>query len=135
MGRGGFFAVESLRGVLALVVQADSESRALFTQVLQYCGALVMAVGSADDALDVMRQIRPDVLVTDVTLPDHDGVWLVRQVRALKPENGGVIPAIAVTVPPVADDALRTSGFEAVLARPFDPWNLCRVIARLTLDG
>ena|SRR5688500_18886292 len=131
MARGGFYSVDSLRGVHVLVVDHEAECRELLSDVLHYCGALVTAVDSAEDALEVMALIKPDVLVTDLIEGDKDGHWLIRQVRSLKPEDGGVVPVIAVS------DAARlaragAAGFVACLAKPLDPWQLCRVIAGVT---
>ena len=134
MARGGFYSVDSLRGVHVLVVDHEAECRELLSDVLHYCGALVTAVDSAEGALEVMALIKPDVLVTDLIEGDKDGHWLIRQVRSLKPEDGGVVPVIAVS------DAARlahlaragAAGFVACLAKPLDPWQLCRVIAGVT---
>ena len=130
MARGGFYSVDSLRGVHVLVVDHEAECRELLSDVLHYCGALVTAVDSAEGALEVMALIKPDVLVTDL-IGDKDGHWLIRQVRSLKPEDGGVVPVIAVS------DAAHlaragAAGFVACLAKPIDPWQLCRVIAGVT---
>jgi CheY-like chemotaxis protein len=132
--RGGFFSVDSLRGVHVLVVDDEPDGRDLLTAILQYGGALVIAVGSAGEALDHMRLVKPDVLVADIAMPEHDGYWLIGAVRSLKPEDGGVVPAIAVSgrVRPANADAARTAGFDAFLTKPLDPWELCRVIAQLT---
>ena len=104
--------------------------------VLHYCGALVTAVASPQAALDVMGLIKPDVLVVDLTEGDRDGHWLIRQVRALKPEDGGVIPVIALGAGSSANLARAgAAGFVACLVKPIDPWQLCRVIAGVTASS
>jgi CheY-like chemotaxis protein len=132
MERRGFFALESLQGVHVLVVHSDIASRELLAAILNYCGALVTTVCSAREALDVMRLVRPNVIVADLVLPDHGG-WLIRHVRALKPEDGGVVPAIALSAQlnPEEPDEARASGFDAYLTKPLDPWELCGTISSL----
>jgi CheY-like chemotaxis protein len=125
---GGFFSVDSLRGVCILVVDGNPRGRATLMEILTYCGALVTPMGSAEDALSVMRQVKPDVLI--VMLLDDDDFAFIRQVRGLKPEEGGVIPAIAIARD-VDDDLARSRGFQAYLRTPLDPWELCRLVSSL----
>jgi CheY-like chemotaxis protein len=137
MTRGGFYAVDSLSGVHVLVVDNERGCRDLLTSILQYCGALVTAVGSADEALAVMALIKPDVLITDVVMRDRDGFWLIAKVRSLKPEDGGVVPAVAIVNHAVADERerARAAGFAAYLSKPIDPWELCRLVTGLVTPG
>ncbi|MGH7311830.1 MAG: response regulator, partial [Candidatus Rokuibacteriota bacterium] len=104
------------------------------TQVLEYCGALVTGVATPEQALQVMRQVKPDVLVTAVSGDEQEAVGLIRRVRAFKPEDGGVMPAVAV-VPSanITEEHMRARGFEGYLAKPVDPWHLCRLISSLTM--
>jgi CheY-like chemotaxis protein len=125
---GGFFSVDSLRGIWILVVDGDPHGRRTLVEILAYCGALVTPLASAADALSVMRQVKPDVLV--VTLGE-DGLDLIRRVRALKPDDGGVIPAIAVGPAEGIEDLAGSRGFQACLRTPLDPWALCRVVSGL----
>jgi CheY-like chemotaxis protein len=127
MPRGGYFSVDSLRGVWVLVVDSDPHGRQALVEILSYCGALVSAMGSADDVLSVMRRVKPDVLI--VAPPDLDDFAFIRQVRALKPEEGGVIAAIAIGGGD--EDQARTRGFQASLRTPLDPWELCRIVSSL----
>jgi CheY-like chemotaxis protein len=133
MARSGFYSVESLSGVHVVLVVDDGASREMLASILRYCGALVTAVDSADGALAVIRRVKADALVTEVELPGRDGVWLIRQVRGRKPEQGGVVPAVAL-VPraegPTVEQALA-AGFDAGLPLPVDPWQFCRLIASL----
>jgi CheY-like chemotaxis protein len=125
---GGFFSVDSLRGVWILVVDGNPRGRASLMEILSYCGALVTPIGSAEDALSVMRQVKPDVLI--VALLDDDDFAFIRQVRGLKPEEGGVVPAIAIARD-VDDDLARSRGFQTHLRTPLDPWELCRLVSSL----
>ena len=130
MTRGGFFSVDSLRGVWVLVVDADPHGRQTLVEILSYCGALVTPLASPAEALSVMRQVKPDVLL--VTLDQSGDLDFIRLVRALKPEEGGVVPAVAVgAAGRPSDDTVRSRGFQAYLRKPLDPWALCRVVSEL----
>jgi CheY-like chemotaxis protein len=137
MARGGFFAVDALRGVHVLVVDDEADCRELLTAILAYCGALVTAVGSVREALAVMGLIKPDVILADLLMEEGDGFSLIRQVRAFKPDDGGMVPAVAVSA--LAADAdrerARAAGFDAYIAKPLDPWELCRTISTLLSTG
>jgi CheY-like chemotaxis protein len=128
MPSGGFFSVDSLRGVWVLIVDSNGQGRATLGEILSYCGALVTPLASAGEMLAVMRQVKPDVLI--VALSDDEDFRFIRQVRALKPEDGGVVPAIAITRD-VEDDLARARGYQAVLRAPLDPWELCRLVSNL----
>jgi CheY-like chemotaxis protein len=132
MGRGGYYSVDSLGGVYVLVVDNDAGARAMLTSVLQYCGALVTAVGSELEALDCMAHVKPDVLVVSLSGVDGEGHGLVHRVRALKPEDGGVVPIVVVSE---RRPEQTGRGFDAHLPRPFDPWALCRLVSQLVVTG
>jgi CheY-like chemotaxis protein len=128
MPSGGFFSLDSLRGVWVLVVDGHPITRQTLVEILSYCGALVTPVASPREALAIMRQVKPDVLI--VALLSGDDFALIGQVRSLKPEDGGVMPAIAI-LPDGEDDAARARGFQACLRTPLDPWELCRLVSSL----
>ena len=125
---GGYFSVDSLRGILVLIVDGNPRGRETLREILAYCGALVTPTALAADALGVMRRVKPDVLI--VALPEDDDVAFIRQVRSLKPEDGGVVPAIAIARD-VDDDLARARGYQASLRTPLDPWELCRLVSSL----
>ena len=137
MARGGFFAVDSLRGVHVLVVDDERDCRDLLTAILEYAGALVTAVGSVREALGLMALIKPDAILADLLMEDEDGFALIRQVRALKPDDGGMVPAVAVSALAAEADRERArgAGFDAHVAKPLDPWELCRLISALLSAG
>lgn len=120
-------------GVHVLVVDDDDDARQLLRTVLGYCGALVTVTASAREALSVMARVTPDALVTDIAMPEEDGYWLIRELRALPATRGGAIPVIALTAHGAAHGPDRTlgAGFQAHLRKPIDPWELCRAIAGL----
>jgi CheY-like chemotaxis protein len=127
MPSGGFFSVDSLRGVWVLVVDASPMGRQTLREILSYCGALVTPIASAAEAVSVMRQVKPDVMI--VASPADQDFAFIREVRSLKPEEGGVVPAVAIAAPD--DDLARSRGFQACLRTPLDPWELCRLVSSL----
>lgn len=139
MGEGmtrGFYSVDSLKGVHVLVVDHEPDGRELLTSILHYCGALVTPVAAAEEALAVMKRVKPDIIVTELDLPGRDGQWIVRAVRALKPEDGGTVPVIALLarVPGRPRSGGTPGGFEGSVTRPINPWELCGLIANLTIQ-
>ena len=133
MGRGGYFSVDSLRGVAAIVIDSDPIGRNAVEAILRHCGALVSAVARTGDALAVMRRMKPDVVV--VAMDDDAAATdaFIRAVRALKPEDGGTVPVVVVNAREVADESARASGCDDWLRPPLDPWELCRVVAHRTM--
>jgi CheY-like chemotaxis protein len=125
---GGFFSLDSLRGVWVLVVDSHPRGRDTLGEILSYCGALVTPMASAADALGVMRKVKPDVLI--VALADDADFGFIRRVRGLKPEDGGVLPAIAIAHD-VDEGLARSRGYQACLRLPLDPWELCRLVSSL----
>src|SRR5262245_58739718 len=86
-------ASTSLVGIHVLVVEDHDDSRDLWERVLRYAGALVTATHSARQALELCASVRPDVVVTDLSMPEDDGIWLVEQLLA----RGEQMPVIAVS--------------------------------------
>lgn len=124
-----------LEGVHVLLVEDEPDSRELLKAALEYAGALVTEASSARAALNVLRSVTPDVLVSDIVMAHEDGFWLIREVRAL--EHGARIPALAVTALGGPDARRRTAeaGFQAQLTKPIDPWELCALVADLARRG
>jgi CheY-like chemotaxis protein len=131
MSRGGFFAVDSLASVHVLVVDDDEVFRDVLVSLLRYCGALVTALGTPDDALGAMNQVKPDVLVISVG-PDSATAALPRRVRGRKPEDGGNAPIVVVLREGAGD---TPEGANVHLREPLNPWELCRVISGLLATG
>jgi CheY-like chemotaxis protein len=117
--------------VHVLVVDDESLARDVLRDILEYCGALVLTVISAHDALESMRLIKPDVLVAKLALPHDDGFSLLRQVRGLKPEAGGEIPALAIGGHGTDRERCLAHGFQAHFTWPLNPWEFSRTIAAL----
>jgi CheY-like chemotaxis protein len=123
----------ALDGLRILVVDDHADARAAITAVLVECGADVFPVASASAALEKLPQVRPDVMVSDISMPEMDGRGLIHCIRALDTSDGGAIPAVALTAYASATDCTRTllAGYQLYLAKPFDPTELVGLIARL----
>jgi PAS domain S-box-containing protein len=122
-----------LNGLEVLVVDDEADTRDLLTTVLERCDAKVVAVASAAEALEALRWLKPDVLVSDIGMPDEDGYALIRKVRALPPEQGGRIPAVALTAHARVEDRMRalSAGYQMHVAKPVEPTELVTIIASL----
>jgi CheY-like chemotaxis protein len=123
----------AFRGLRILVVDDETDTRDFYTAVLEEHGAEVIAVASADEALEVISRQRPDVLISDIGMPVRDGYSLIRHVRASELEEGGMLPAIALTA--YARDVDRqqaiAAGFQKHLSKPVEPNKLVAVVAHL----
>ncbi len=122
-----------LAGIRVLVVEDDADSRDFITFVLEQDGAFVIPVSSAFEALQTLAEVKPDVLVSDIGMPDMDGYMLIHQVRNWTPEQGGQIPAIALTAFARNDDQEKAlkAGFQMHLPKPINPEELIAAIVQL----
>ena len=100
-------AADGLAGVKVLVVDNQADARDLIARVLEAAAAVVLSAASADEAIGLVETERPDVLVSDIGMPDVDGYELLRRVRALGPDRGGRVPAIALTASARREDRTR----------------------------
>jgi CheY-like chemotaxis protein len=134
-----FPAVESrkamLAGVRALVVEDEDDARELIKAVLAQYGADVVVSSSAAEAFALITTTpeRPNVIVTDLSMPDEDGYSLLRRVREWEREHGLHIPVIALTAYGRSEDRARalTAGFQMHVAKPVEPDELAVAIASL----
>lgn len=122
-----------LDGLRVLVVDDELDARELIATVLGQCGAEVKAVASAIEALAVLEQFQPQVLVSDIGMPGEDGYTLIRKLRALEAEQGGQIPAVALTAYARAEDRTQAllAGFQLHVPKPVDPAELAVVVGNL----
>lgn len=122
-----------LTGLRVLVVEDDADTRDVLTVMLQEGGALVTAAASVEAALGALESATPDVLLSDLSMPERDGYDLIRSVRALDPARGGLIPAIALTAYARPGDRERviSAGFSGYLSKPIDFDELLATIATL----
>ncbi|MBD1902984.1 PAS domain S-box protein [Trichocoleus sp. DQ-A3] len=123
----------NLEGVKLLVVDDEVDTRELIVFILEECGAQVRAVASAAEALEALAQMKPDLLLSDIGMPEMDGYMLIRQIRAKSAEQGGEIPAIALTAYAGETDnqQILKAGFQRHLTKPIEPDELAVAIASL----
>jgi signal transduction histidine kinase/CheY-like chemotaxis protein len=121
----------NLEGVKVLVVDDEEDARVLIQRVLGECGASARTAAGAQEALLEIERERPDVLVSDIGMPELDGYELLRRVRRLDAQRGGRIPAIALTAFARAEDRARAlrAGFLLHIAKPVEPSELVAGIA------
>jgi PAS domain S-box-containing protein len=141
--RGGAFpggesaATESrlslLKGLRILVVDDHLDTREMVAAMLEMNEAQVKAAANASEALEELRIWRPDVLVSDIGMPEEDGYSLIRKIRNMRPEECGTIPAIALTGYAGSEEGERalSAGFEIHLPKPAEPSILVNTIAQL----
>ncbi len=121
----------ALQGAQILVVDDDQDALDMLTVVLTEAGAAVRTAASATEALALLRWIRPDVLVSDLAMPDEDGYSLIRNLRAIERESGRETPAVALTAYVRVQDRARAeaAGFNVFVEKPVDPEELIAVLA------
>jgi signal transduction histidine kinase/ActR/RegA family two-component response regulator len=126
-----------LFGVRVVVVDDEEDARDLVTAVLEQAGAIVTAVGSADEAMHAINERPPALLVSDIGMPGEDGYALIARVRALPAERGGRVPAVAVTAFTRGEDRARAlrAGYTAHVAKPIDPSELVTLATNVTTHG
>ena len=121
-----------LSGVNVLLVDDDSDTLNVMATALAGRQANVTAVSSAGEAIQAIKQQRPDVLVSDIAMPDEDGYGLIQKVRLLEHGESQSIPAVAITAYAKEEDRKRalSSGFQIYLAKPVELTELVKVVAR-----
>ncbi|MEG4507524.1 ATP-binding protein [Microcoleus sp. F6_B4] len=136
-GNGSFQSSPTLEGLQILVVEDEADALELLSTILEKYGADVMAVASVKEALTIIETAsdrRPDVLVSDIGMPDEDGYSLIRKLRQLEAQRGGRLPAIALTAYARNDDRQQAllAGFQMHLTKPVDAAELVAVVTSLT---
>lgn len=115
-----------------LVVDDDDDARELTEIVLRQVGATVRSASSATEALELIKAAVPAVVVADIAMPQHDGTWLLREVRTL--QGVPAIPFIAFTALALVHDRQRilAAGFADHIVKPADPDEVVQAIVRAT---
>ncbi len=124
---------DELRGMRILVLEDDTDAREMLRVLLNECGAVVQATASAREALTLVPRFRPDVIVSDIGMPEVDGYSFIESLRALSPDAGGKTPAVALTAHARVEDRARAlyAGFNNHVPKPIEPIELFAVIASL----
>ena len=120
-----------LDGLKILVVDDDADTRDLMTTILTRCGSEVRCSASAAEALTAFQEWNPDLLVSDIGMPEEDGYGLIRRLRELKSKRAKLIPALALTAYATDQDRslALSAGFQVHLAKPIEPESLVSSIA------
>lgn len=126
-------SLPQLVGLRVLVVEDDDDARELVQSVLETAGCVVTAAGSVAKAMESFERDTPDILLSDIGLPDETGYDLIRKIRTLPIERGGRTPAAAITAYARAEDRLKAlgAGFVVHISKPVDPNELLMVAAAL----
>jgi PAS domain S-box-containing protein len=124
---------QRLDGLRVLIVDDDRDTLEMLQFILQGQGATVMTASSTAEAMRSLDTCPPDVLVSDIAMPEQDGYALIAQVRSRSRETGGEVPAIALTAYARSEDRVRalTAGFQTYVVKPVEPGEFVAVIASL----
>jgi CheY-like chemotaxis protein len=122
-----------LDGLRVVLVDDDADSLDTMCLVLTLHGADARGVRTAPQGFALVREFRPHVLVSDLSMPGEDGYSLIARVRALPAGEGGHVPAVALTAHAYAEDRDRalSAGFQSYLSKPVEPDRVVDAIARL----
>ena len=123
---------QRFNGLRILVVDDNTDNRDFIKFLLQEYGAEVITVELAKDALKKFTQFKIDVLITDISMPDQDGCWLINQVRIIETDLGTRIPVIIFTGKDLEDISVIELDFQFYLRKPIDPDELIVAVAQLT---
>jgi PAS domain S-box-containing protein len=124
-------------GLRVLVVDDDDDVREALLRLLQQHGADVTGASSAAAGFAAVLARAPDAIVSDVAMPGEDGLSFIRRVRLLAPDQGGRVPAAALSAYASGEDrrlALR-AGFQEHLRKPVEPAQLVAAVARIVRDA
>ncbi|MRW88679.1 response regulator [Duganella sp. FT80W] len=126
-------AAHDLSGLQVLVVDDEDDARELIKRILNDCNAEVLTAATAAEALNLLQHERPDLMVSDLGMPEVDGYGLLDRIRALGPSRGGDLPAIALTAFARSEDRIKalSSGFLAHIAKPVEPTELIAKVAAM----
>ena len=110
----------------------ESDAREVVSRALTDCGARTAAVASASEAIEMLGEFKPDVLVSDIRMPIEDGYALIRRIRALG-SSAGALPAVALTGLAHPEDRRRalTAGYQSFVPKPVEVGELAAVIRRV----
>ena len=124
---------ERLEGLKILIVDDERDTVEMLRVGLTHCGAMVTVAGSGAEALEALSSSTPDVMISDIGMPDMDGYELIRKIRAMPAESGGRVPAVALTAYARTEDRLQAlrSGYQMHVPKPVELAELVAVAASL----
>jgi PAS domain S-box-containing protein len=123
----------NLEKLKILLVDDEPDARTLITRLLKQCQAEVRTAASADEGLALLKEFKPDVLISDIGMPAKDGYQFIREVRNLEASHGGKVPAIALTAFARSEDRTRAmmAGYHTHIAKPIEPQELLATVGSL----
>jgi signal transduction histidine kinase/ActR/RegA family two-component response regulator len=135
LGRDRLSCPPGLAELPVLVVDDEADARELLQSILEQCGSVVSVAASTEEAFERFASRPPAVLLCDIGMPGSDGYSLIRRIRALAPERGGHVPAVALTAYARAEDRTRAllEGFTSHITKPVEPQELLAVVAALAV--
>jgi CheY-like chemotaxis protein len=124
----------SLKGLRVLVVDDNEDCLCIVTFILSDYQAQTKTATSVDEAIEAIEEWKPDIVISDIGMPDKDGYSLVSSIRNKEASMGGFLPAVALTSYVYPEDISEAidAGFQEVIRKPFEPDELVAVLARLT---
>ncbi len=130
-------ALPRLDGVRVLIVEDDADNLNVLAAAIRQCGGEVRSTDTAAEALGLVDRWTPAVLISDIALPDLDGCSLLERLRALLPDGGTALCALALTVlgRPAEHARITAAGFDVLRQKPIDPIDLAHDVARLVASS
>lgn len=127
----------SLQGTKVIVVDDETDARNLLAVILEQQGAQVKSAGSAYEAFQVLRQFHPDVIISDIAMPNEDGYSFLEKVRALPNSPLSQVPAISLMAYAQAEDhrQSRAAGYDYHISKPFNPTDVVAAVSHLLAQG
>jgi CheY-like chemotaxis protein len=122
-----------LQGIRILVVDDKADFRLLTAQFLARKGAQVFSAKNALEGLRLVREIHPEMVLSDIAMPSRTGIEFLADIRALGRVNGGSVPVVAMTGY-VLDQTVTDAGFQGILRKPFRSDQLLAVISFLLFE-
>jgi CheY-like chemotaxis protein len=120
-----------------LVIDDEPDARELIRRVLSQCNAHVITASSAEEGLKILQAQRPDLIVSDIGMPEKDGYQFIREVRSLSASDGGRTPAIALTAFARSEDRTRAmrAGYQVHISKPIEPQELIATVESLAVKS
>lgn len=127
-------ACSKIEGLKVVIVDDEADARSIVRRFLESCNVIVFAASSAEEAVTLIVEQRPDVVISDIGMPEEDGYAFIKRVRALGADRGGLVPAIALTAYARTEDRTRSflAGFQMHLSKPVEPTELIAMVASLS---
>lgn len=132
-GETGFVCPPEIKDLKVLLVDDERDTREMLTFIFETCEAFPVGCSSVEEALEAIKNNKFDILISDIGMPKRDGYDLIKSIRQLSFEEGGRLPAVALTAYARVEDRLRilSAGFQMHVVKPVDPSELLAVVASL----